>query len=311
MLLLLVAAGIVVYLQQQKPKLPDTTADISPPTVAKVYRLEQTADTTSYTMLEWEEWEPHDRPQDSLTLGRIQVRYPVLDSQFEASLQQNLEQQIQQWLVWEGEGMPLVNTVKARTQDFMQDYLEHKEEMQEFGLPALPWFLILQMDVLINTADLLVLRLYRVEFTGGAHAQPVTQYFNLSLKTGKAYQQTDLLYIDSSDYFLSSAEQAFRAAVDLSPDTNLLETQYEFADGQFVMPQEFSIGHKGFWFYYNAYDIGAYATGDIRFSMSYNALQPYLKQGIIPLVAIPQDSLSIETDSTLVKQRKDSLPSNI
>ena len=217
-------------------------------------------------------------------ITKIVLSYPFIDSFSNKTIKDSINTTIRNILLQDVVGEIAYQSLEERMNEFVVDYKVYKKEMKEFGLPvSANWFYELTIDVLLNSPTLMSLRMHKLEFTGGAHANPWTNYLNLDLKTGKELTLNDLLTGDYQSQLLAVAESQFKESTNLAPDTNLLETNYEFSTGNFMLPENFSIGKNGLSFHYNPYDLGPFALGVISFEIPYKEILNMINKDLLVL----------------------------
>jgi len=220
-------------------------------------------------------------------ITKIILNYPFIDSFPDVSVKDSVNKIIQDILLQDITGEVAHVDVKERMQEFITDYKVHKKEMKEFNLPvASSWFFELTIGVLLNSPGLMSMRVHKLEFTGGAHANPWTTYLNLDLKSGRQLILDDLFVGDYESELLMVAESQFKEATNLNQDSSLAETSFEFSSGDFMLPQNFSIGKRGISFHYNPYDLGPFALGAISFEIPYDNLTSMLNKDLLKLEAV-------------------------
>lgn len=244
------------------------------------------ADTVNYTIqLAYKlDGEAEDYTQNDIT--KIVFTFPKVDSFSQTNIKDSINRIVQNILLKDVVGELRYEHVEGRMLEFIEEYKEHKNEMLEFGLPSTNWVFEMKIDVLLNRPSLLSLRIHQLEFTGGAHANSLTNYLNIDLETGKILSLEELFIEDFEQELLTISEAAFKRRVNLDLDTNLVETHYEFSTGEFMLPPNFSVGAEGLHFYYNPYDLGAFALGTISFKIPYREILPIIDTNVLLLEPI-------------------------
>lgn len=241
------------------------------------------ADTVNYTIqLAYRvDGKAEDYTQNDIT--KIVFTFPKVDSFSKASIKDSINSIVQNLLLQDVVGELRYENVEGRMSEFLEEYKEHKTEMLDFGLPSMNWVFEMKIDVLLNSSSLLSLRINQLEFTGGAHANSLTNYLTIDLRTGKILDLEELFIDDFEQKLLSISEATFKRRVNLDLDTNLVDTHYEFSEGTFMLPPNFSVGAKGLHFHYNPYDLGAFALGAISFEIPYLEILPIIDTNILLL----------------------------
>lgn len=254
--------------------------------IVRTYQMLITADTAIYSMKIAYQLEDNSDDYQKENITKIILKYPLIDSFRTSSIVDSVNNIILKTILSDAVGLK-TPTIEAYTKMFVADYKEYNKEMKEFGIGfSSSWFYELDINVLLNAPNLISMQVNKLEFTGGAHANPWTNYLNIDLKTGKIISLEELLVGDYQSQLLVSAEAAFRKTVNLELNTNLSETQYEFSSGTFELPEHFSIGQKGFSFYFNHYDLGPYSLGAMSFDVPYDDLLEILNKDRLYLEGI-------------------------
>jgi hypothetical protein len=222
-----------------------------------------------------------DYTQNDLT--KIVFTYPWVDSFSQMNIKDSINTIVQNLLLQDVVGELQYENLETRMLEFLEEYKEHKKEMLEFQLPSGNWAFEMKIDILLNRPSLLSLRVHQLEFTGGAHANSWTNYLTIDLGTGKVLNLKELFVEDFEPALLAISEAAFKRTMNLDLDTNLVDTQYEFSTGAFMLPPNFSVGAEGLHFYYNPYDLGAFALGAISFEIPYQEILSIIDTNVLLL----------------------------
>ena len=247
------------------------------------------ADTVYYTnQLVYElDGEAKDHTQNDIT--KIVFSFPDIDSFSQAGIKDSINNIIQKLLLQDVVGELRYKNLEGRMLAFIEEYKEHKTEMIEFQLPSTNWVFEMKIDVLLNCPSLLSLRVSQLEFSGGAHANSLTNYLTIDLRTGNVLNLNELFVEGFEQQLLVISEAAFKQTVNLALDTNLVDTHYEFSTGEFMLPPNFSVGAKGLHFYYNPYDLGPFALGAISFDIPYQEILSIIDTNVLLLEPIKEE----------------------
>ncbi|AUD04965.1 DUF3298 and DUF4163 domain-containing protein [Spirosoma pollinicola] len=113
-------------------------------------------------------------------------------------------------------------------------------------------------------------------YTGGAHPNSSVSFYNFNRETGKIITLADM--VSDTTALLRVVEKAFRKQQDLQPQNNLEEKGYFLHDGRFFLPANIGMSTSGLIFYYNPYEIAAYAVGPIQVTVPYAQLSGILHE---------------------------------
>ncbi|QJD80861.1 DUF3298 and DUF4163 domain-containing protein [Spirosoma rhododendri] len=157
---------------------------------------------------------------------------------------------------------------------FLADYQQVMADMNGMGGC---WDLDTKLDTLYTSQKVLTVRMENYAYTGGAHPNTNVMFMNFDRQTGNVLALTDM--VSDTTALLTIVERAFRKDQGLLPQYNLEERGYFLRDGQFFLPANIGIDRKGLTFYYNPYEIAAYALGPIEVTVPYEQLGGILKPG--------------------------------
>ena len=161
---------------------------------------------------------------------------------------------------------------KAAAQ-FAQDY---RSVQQEMGQLSNCWQLETRADTLHASPRLLTVKVETFAYTGGAHPLSNFSFYTFDRETGQSLNLPDL--VADTTALLGVVEKAFRQQQKVGPNANLEEEGYFLRDGHFFLPTNVGVGQKGLIFYYNPYEIAAYAVGPVEVLIPYEKLNGILRE---------------------------------
>lgn len=265
----------------------DNTLDNGPQTnpADKRYQIMMQGDTAVYhTVVEYL-LEDNSKDYTKEDITKIIFSYPLFDSFPKKVIKDSLNQTIKNITLRNAIDGIVYQNIQDCMEEFINDYRSLKKDMKDFGLPYnLNWFLDFKIDILLNAPSLMSLKIHKLEFTGGAHANPWAAYMSIDLRSGKQIALNEILLPNSDSILLVLGEKYFRQSTGLSVDTNLMETHYEFSTGNFKLPDNFSIGKTGLFFHYNTYELGPYSMGSLSFEIPYHELIGIIDRKMLVLI---------------------------
>ncbi|WP_338875422.1 DUF3298 domain-containing protein [Spirosoma sp. SC4-14] len=158
------------------------------------------------------------------------------------------------------------NIVKAGSL-FVADYEAMMKDMDKLGGC---WELKTMADTVYTGPNAITVKVETYAYTGGAHPNTNLSFYTFDRKTGRTLALSDL--VTDTTALLGVVEKAFRKQQDLLPQYNLEERGYFLKDGKFFLPANIGVGRDGLIFYYNPYEIAAYAVGPIEVTVPYEQL---------------------------------------
>lgn len=133
-------------------------------------------------------------------------------------------------------------------------------------------------EVLLNEDDILSLRLFHSEYTGGAHPNSNAGHVTFDLKSGEELTLDDLLQPGWRDVLTPLAEASLRAQHNLKPGDSLSKEGPLF-DDSFELNANWFLTASGLGFSFDPYEIGPYAAGFIQPCIPFDELKKLIKPG--------------------------------
>ncbi|MBN8820921.1 MULTISPECIES: DUF3298 and DUF4163 domain-containing protein [unclassified Spirosoma] len=155
---------------------------------------------------------------------------------------------------------------------FAKDYEVMRKDMGSLGGC---WELETSADTVHVSPRALTVRVETRAYTGGAHPNSNLSFYTFDRETGRTLTLNDM--IADTTALLGVLESAFRQQQHLLPQTSLEEQGYFLRDGHFFLPANIGTSREGLVFYYNPYEIAAYAVGPIQVTVPYEKLNGILR----------------------------------
>ncbi len=149
---------------------------------------------------------------------------------------------------------------------FIGEYEYFLSQQSEFHTA---WTVETNGQVLYQSPKYVSIELANYSYTGGAHPNSYTTFLNFDANTGEKIDPVEL--VSDVTRLMQLAEARFKEARDFPADINLMEEGF-FWDGAFVLPQNIAIVEDGLLFYYNPYEVAAYAAGPTEFVVTYEEM---------------------------------------
>lgn len=220
-----------------------------------------------------------DKNSDSCV--SIEISYPVFSSALGDLSTKQLNQYIQNKLIiYNTFDNSTVTGAIAFADKFLADYLS---QTQDDSRLSGNWERSKEVRVTFSNQHVLTLHDKEDGYTGGAHGFSNTNLVSLNLKTRKPFKLDDILLKASKKKLLILGEQYFRKLHNLPEQSSLEKEGFEFKRNRFSLSSNFAILKDGLLFYYNSYDIAAYARGPTELFIPYNRLSGLIDMDIIGL----------------------------
>lgn len=200
----------------------------------------------------------------------VKVRYPEIETTPVADMRDQLNTKIQDIL--------LSGSIdEAKPKDIEQmAYLFIQEFKKELEHSAASWNLEKDIQVMLNTPQIISFQINESGYTGGAHGYSNTSFMNIDLDIMQEVKLADLLLPGYEAELNVTGEKIFRDIRDIPADADLYEAGFEFENNQFALSDEsnsFGVTDKGLLFYFNSYDIASYADGPTEVFIPYSKIQ--------------------------------------
>ncbi len=206
----------------------------------------------------------------------IKLHYPVFsgDEAIAAYLNRELEAALILLLLDSDKGLK-ANSLEVAVNELMQYYVNiHQRYRDEPG-----WTFELTSHAELLAGSFLSLRTNADVFTGGAHPNSFTQLSSYELtrpdRLSLKEVVTDTLALEQI------AEEIFRQDKELDKTVNLDAEGFLFIDGKFSLNRNFQLTPKGLLFFFNSYEIAAYAYGPTELLIPYEKIKSILQPDIL------------------------------
>jgi len=164
-------------------------------------------------------------------------------------------------------------SVRLMAGRFLKNYADFKKDN-----PKSPLFYTLDSYCKVVSQDsaLVALEFGGQSFSGGAHGQSFTGFFNWNPKTHQKVTLDDLFENDYKDQLKNIAERIFRKEEKLK-DTSSLARDYFFKGNKFALNDNYLLTPVGIRFVYNEYEIKPYAAGQTELIIPYTAIKKLIR----------------------------------
>lgn len=209
---------------------------------------------------------------DTARCASYEVSYPVfkgLDSAVVLELKRQIDASVSM-----GNPEAQGETMQAIGKKFVSDFDDFSKEMPDYGMG---WYYEAGVNVEVLTDTLLSLSVTEEYFTGGAHGGHGTYYININPRTGKEFTLDNFFKPDYEEQLRQMGDRLFRREHEIADTASLQENMFEFPNDRFELNQNYGFTKDGLVFYYNSYEIAAYAAGPSEVLISYDSLKPLMR----------------------------------
>jgi len=101
------------------------------------------------------------------------------------------------------------------------------------------------------------------------------------LNNGDEIKLSDIISDLNQNNLTKIAEEEFRKLKNITPDADLEQAGFWFENNKFYLNENFLIGDSSLVFFYNNYEITAYAFGPTELEISYLKIRDLIKENSI------------------------------
>ncbi len=166
------------------------------------------------------------------------------------------------------------STIEASLDSFM---IEARNFFEEFPDVPAGYGLEIEQSVLLNTPTVLTIEAFHYAFTGGAHGNYGTVYYNFDATTGQLIHLEDILVTGYEAPLKVIAEPIFKKNYLEAGMTNYSEVGFYFENDVFKLTKNFAMTKEGLKFLYNPYEVAPYALGQQEIIIPYTDLTELIK----------------------------------
>ncbi|TLU83469.1 MAG: DUF3298 and DUF4163 domain-containing protein [Chlorobium sp.] len=217
-----------------------------------------------------------EQGKDSVSKSYCRCRYPVFSAGGSAAA---INAALHGWIadstaIAPGKEYTGDRSIESLAANFLQDYEKYRKDFPVNW----PYEFELDGSVLFNRSGVLAVGLSCYSFTGGAHGNSHTEYFVFDVRTGRRLGLRDVFIEGFEETLNKLIDRRFRQMKGLSPEDRLDNAKGTLFENYIHFNRNFAFTDKGVSFYYNQYEIAAYAYGPTIIDLTYHELQEILKQ---------------------------------
>jgi len=212
----------------------------------------------SYELVKLSKKDGNCDDQNADYCAEITIEYPVFTIDENENIQKKINKIISSDMFYSVVNDDIKKSFDELTNEFFNDYREFKNEVPE---PYMAWYIERFGTVIFYNEDFISFRATENSYLGGAHPNSYTSFTVLDLNNGNKMSLDDI-FIEGYEQNLNEiAEQEFRKMKELKENEDLDEAGFWFDDNKFNINDNFALSDEGLTFYYNNYEITAYAYG--------------------------------------------------
>ena len=153
---------------------------------------------------------------------------------------------------------------------------EYESFIKEFPDAYQSWFIEKTGEVKLNKGNFFSIDYLEYSFTGGAHPNTYVTFKNFNLSNGEEITLDEIISADKKQELTNIAETEFRKLKDLTTEADLGQAGFWFENNKFYLNDNFLITDSSLVFYYNNYEITAYAFGPTELTIPFSRIKPLI-----------------------------------
>ena len=156
----------------------------------------------------------------------------------------------------------------------MDSFIEEYESFtEEFPDAYQSWFVERTGEVKLNSGNIFSIDFMEYSYTGGAHPNSIVVFKNYNLSNGEEITLDGIILPDKRTELTKVGEAEFRKLKDLTSEADLGEAGFWFENNEYYLNDNFLITDSSLVFYYNSYEITAYAFGPTELIIPYSKIE--------------------------------------
>jgi len=215
--------------------------------------------------------------------AKIKIEFPQVTSFENEVVKEKINESIVRLFSQDMLGGTKSNDFETQMNLFIEEYESFKTEFPE---AFQSWFIERTGEVKLNKGNIFSIDYMEYSFTGGAHPNTYVTFKNFDLSNGEEIGLDEIISADKQNELTKIAETEFRKLKVLTLDADLGQAGFWFENNKFYLNDNFLISDSSLVFYYNNYEITAYAFGPTELEIPYSKIKPLigensLLQGLI------------------------------
>jgi hypothetical protein len=168
----------------------------------------------------------------------------------------------------------LGGTASADIETMMIGFIdEYGSFTKEFPDAFQSWFIERTGEVKLNKGNIFAIDYMEYSYTGGAHPNTYVTFKNFNLSDGEEIALDQIISTDKQSKLTKIAEAEFRKLKELTSDADLGQAGFWFENNEFYLNENFLIIDSSLVFYYNNYEITAYAFGPTELEITFSKIE--------------------------------------
>jgi len=207
--------------------------------------------------------------------AKIKIEFPEITNYSNSFVEEKINQSIKSlFSLNENADVDSIN-FNDEMSSFIDDY---DEFITEFPDAFQSWFVEKTGEVKLNKGNIFSIDYMEYSFTGGAHPNTVVEFRNYDLSNGEQITLDQIISPEHQNELTNVGEDEFRKLKELSVEVDLGQAGFWFENNKFYLNDNFLITDSSLVFYYNNYEITAYAFGPTELIIPYSKIKSLIDE---------------------------------
>ncbi len=207
--------------------------------------------------------------------AEIIIEYPVFTINGYEDIQKKINKNISINMFFSVDNEDTKKSFDELADEFINDYKEFRRDVPDFHIA---WYFERFGTVLFYNKDFISFRITENSYLGGAHPNSYSVLTVFDLITGNKVSLNDIFNKGYQTKLNQIAEKEFRVLKEISVDESLNDAGFWFEDNKFTINDNFALTDEGITFYYNNYEITAYAYGPTELVIPISKISEIIKK---------------------------------
>jgi hypothetical protein len=207
--------------------------------------------------------------------AKIKIEFPQIISFENESMKVKINKSIEALFSTNGNANSDSININAEMEVFIADY---ETFISEFPDAFQSWFIERTGEVKLNKVNIFSIDFLEYSYTGGAHANTHVTFKNFNLTDGKEIKLDEIISPKKQTELTKIGEAEFRKLKELTTEADLGQAGFWFENNEFYLNDNFLITDSSLVFYYNNYEITAYAFGPTELSIPFANIKSLIEE---------------------------------
>lgn len=207
--------------------------------------------------------------------AKIKIEFPQITAFSNEVVKEKINNTISEFFSQDILGGTKSNDFETVMNAFLEEY---ESIINEFPDTYQSWFVERTGEVKLNKSNIFSIDYMEYSYTGGAHPNTFVTFKNFNLSDGEEIALDKIISTDKLTELTKIGEEEFRKLKNLTEADELGQAGFWFENNKFYLNDNFLITDSSLVFFYNNYEITAYAFGPTELEIPYSKIKGLIKE---------------------------------